>query len=355
MSLDAITDTNGTARLAELRRSARAGDPGAAREVAQQFEALFVQMMIKQMREAMPTDGGLFGGEGMKLYESLHDQQLSLALARRGGLGLAESIERHLTGGATPTAGPERSLQFPLHRLPARREALVPMLERGASGAAVAAGQAADDAPARVARGAPVRSAPPPVDPAEFVRRMLPHARRAAARLGVAPEVLVAQSALETGWGRHVMRDAEGRSSHNMFGIKATGGWQGRQLRVSTLEYRDGVARRELAAFRSYADPGASFADYARLVGEHPRYREALANAGSPEGYLRALQDAGYATDPAYADKILAILERGLPGLTVSASRDGTLNSAVPRPITPPTGDPGIARVRPQAAGEETS
>lgn len=354
MSLDAITDTNGTAQLADLRRLARAGEPGAAREVAQQFEALFVQMMIKQMREAMPTEGGLFGGEGMKLYESLHDQQLSLALAKRGGLGLADSIERQLTG-AAPSAGEERPLQFPLHRLPARREALVPMLERGASGAAVAAGQAANDAPARVARGAPLRSAPPPADPAEFVRRMLPHARRAAARLGVAPEVLVAQSALETGWGRHVMRDAEGRSSHNMFGIKATGGWQGKQVRVSTLEYRDGIAQRELAAFRGYPDPGASFADYARLVGEHPRYREALANADSPEGYLRALQDAGYATDPAYADKILSILERGLPGLAAPVSSDGALNSAAPRPITPQTGDPGIARVRPPAAGEETS
>ncbi|NHA13379.1 flagellar assembly peptidoglycan hydrolase FlgJ [Thioalkalivibrio sp. XN279] len=342
----------GSGDLSGLRRAARAGDADAAKAAAQQFEALFVQMMVKQMREAMPTEGGLFGGEGMKLYEGLHDQQLSLSMAQRGGIGLAAAIERQLLQGGAPTSpmpGP-RPLNFPTHRLPARPQALVdmtpagPAAAAGSTGPSAAAAAGAADAPGPVARRDDIA-------PAEFVRRLWPHAQRAAARLGIAPEVLVAQSALETGWGRHMIRHADGRSSHNLFGIKASGNWQGERVGVPTLEYRDGVARREHAAFRGYRDEAASFADYARLIGSEPRYQKALASGGDPAVYLRGLQEAGYATDPAYADKILAILERGLPGLPSSPA----FNSAATRPTTMETGRPGMAYVRPQAAGEEST
>lgn len=354
MGLHAITDTTGAADLADLRRAARAGDATAAREAAQQFEALFVNMMIKQMRDAMPTDGGLFGGEGMKLYESMHDQQLSLAMTRRGGIGLAGAIERQLLPPAAPAAAGEEPgpLNFPIHRLPAR---VTPLVSLDRSAAVAAPSQPAPAARLdRPAADQPGSDAPPP-SPAEFVQRLLPHARRAAARLGVAPEVLIAQSALETGWGRHVMRDAEGRPSHNLFGIKAAGGWSGDSVRVTTLEYRDGVARREHAAFRGYPDEAASFADYVRLVGGHPRYSPAVANAASPEGYLRGLQEAGYATDPAYAEKILSILNRGLPGLSGGDAADVPLKFPGGRPSNIQTGDPEVVRLRPFPAGEETS
>ena len=371
MSLHAITDTTGTADLAELRRSARAGDASATRKAAEQFEALFVQMMIKQMREAMPTDSGLFGGgEQMKLYEGMHDQQMSLAMARRGGLGLADAIERRLSPQGMAPAGSAQPLHFPTERLPARPAYLPgPGLPEAVSPGASSYGQGASRATSLglTSSGASAERG----DPAAFVQRLLPHAQRAAARLGVAPEVLIAQSALETGWGRHEMRDAQGQPSNNLFGIKATGGWDGARVKVSTLEYRDGVARRETAAFRGYPDEAASFADYARLVGDHPRYRQAL-EATTPEAYLRELQAAGYATDPAYADKILGILERGLPGLSGPSGIPNVSNasdaSSLPgngagapfsfpaaRPITHETGDPGIARVRPQPAGEETT
>ena len=364
MTLDALGHDTAPANLADLRRSARAGEASATREVAQQFEALFVQMMIKQMRDAMPTDGGLFGGgEQMKLYESMHDQQLALAMSQRGGIGLADAIERQLRPGGLPagsaaglaTGDEPRPLHFPTHRLPARHAPLV-SLERHT--ALQGARSTAGTRPAPMhgpAAAPPTGGYRPPASPAEFVQRMMPHARRAAARLGVAPEVLVAQSALETGWGRHVMRDADGRSSHNLFGIKATGGWRGDSVRVSTLEYRDGTAQRETAAFRGYPDEAASFADYVRLVGNNPRYQQAVANAASPEAYLRGLQEAGYATDPAYADKILSILERGLPGLSGSGTSGAPLNLTGLRPTTPPTGDPEIARVRPHLAGKEST
>jgi len=345
MSLDTLTGIHGTASgvgdLASLRRAARAGEADATREVAKQFEALFLQMMIKQMREAMPAEGGLFGNSGTELYESMHDQQLSLAMAQRQGIGLAAAIERQLS--PPPRVEGDRALQFPATRVPARPEpATRPETAYTRPLAGAGAVHAGAEAPPGRASSA---------DPADFVRRMLPHAERAAARLGVAPEVLVAQSALETGWGRHVMNDAAGRPSHNMFGIKASGGWQGERVTVSTLEYRDGVARQERAAFRSYPDPAASFSDYARLVGDHPRYRNAVAGAADPESYLRGLQQAGYATDPAYADKVLNILERGLPGLSPPAA----LKPAAARPTTTLMGDPAIARARLHMAGEENT
>jgi flagellar protein FlgJ len=362
MSLHAITDTTGTASLADLRRSARAGDAEAAREAAKQFEALFVNMMIKQMRQAMPTSGGMFGGEGMKLYESMHDQQLSLAMSQRGGIGLAASIERQLLPAGPPPGDAPRELHFPTHRLPARVEPLV-RLQTQARAESMAQPAAAAVSPASVPAATPAQAAAQsspqaPPSPEAFVKRLLPHARRAAKMLGVAPEVLIAQSALETGWGRYMMRDAGGQPSNNLFGIKATGGWSGDKVRVSTLEYRDGVARRETAAFRGYSDEAASFADYVRLIGDNPRYRQAVANADSPEGYLRGLQKAGYATDPEYADKILSILQRGLPGLP--GSSDGRadaagLNISSARPTTTQTGGSGVARLQSHPAAKETT
>mgnify|MGYP001029007654 CR=1 FL=1 len=353
MSLQAITDTTGTASLADLRRSARAGDAEAAREAAKQFEALFVNMMIKQMREAMPTSGGLFGGEGMKLYESMHDQQLSLAMSQRGGIGLAASIERQLLPAGPPPGDTPRELNFPTHRLPARVEPLV-RLETTTKAEAMAQAPIAAVSPASKTAPASAPTQSPP-SPEAFVQRLLPHARRAARMLGVAPEVLIAQSALETGWGRHMMRDAGGQPSNNLFGIKATGGWSGDKVRVSTLEYRDGVARRETAAFRGYTDEAASFADYVRLIGDNPRYRQAVANADSPEGYLRGLQKAGYATDPAYADKILSILKRGLPGLTDGQADAAALNISSARPTTTQTGASEVARLQPHPSAKETT
>ena len=356
----------GSGDLSGLRRAARAGDAEAAKAAAQQFEALFVQMMVKQMREAMPAEGGLFGGEGMKLYESLHDQQLSLGIAQRGGIGLAAAIERQLLQGAPAPApgGEPRPLNFPTHRLPARPQALVG-LGHAPSASSPAPGTPAAAAPLPAPRAAGAGDAASPT-PESFVQRLWPHAKRAAARLGIPPAVLVAQSALETGWGRHMIRHADGSSSHNLFGIKATGNWQGERVGVPTLEYRDGVARREHASFRGYRDEAESFADYARLIGSEPRYRKALASGGDPAAYLKGLQEAGYATDPAYAEKILSILKRGLPGLgpaAPNAAREAgpaersspALNSSAARPTTFETGHPGMTHVRSPATGEETT
>jgi peptidoglycan hydrolase FlgJ len=160
-------------------------------------------------------------------------------------------------------------------------------------------------------QGLPTAAPWRPESPEAFVRELWPHAERAGAALGVAPEVLLAQSALETGWGRHVIPRGDGSSSHNLFGIKADTRWNGDRVQVNTLEYVNGVPEQQRAAFRAYQSPAESFADYVDFLQRNPRYRGALAQGSDAEGYLRGLQSAGYATDPAYADKILDILGRG--------------------------------------------
>ncbi|MEQ8485043.1 MAG: flagellar assembly peptidoglycan hydrolase FlgJ [Pseudomonadales bacterium] len=282
-----------------LRREAAQDTPEARRVVARQFEALFVQQLLAQMRQASEVDGGLIDNERLKPYQSMHDQQLALTLAEGGGIGLADAILRQL-GEAPMSAG--RELAAGLSLSPVRRT-----LEPAA--------------PQRLRQQMPMAAdgAFRPATPEAFVDGLRPHVAPAARRLGVQPEVLIAQAALETGWGQHRIVAANGRDSFNLFGIKATSDWQGDTVTVSTLEFIDGVPERRRERFRAYSGLAEAVADYADVVASRPRYEQARA-AGSSEGYLRGLQAGGYATDPLYADKILAILRRGLPGGAVQVS-----------------------------------
>lgn len=157
--------------------------------------------------------------------------------------------------------------------------------------------------------------AQPPLAPAkkafssqdEFVATMLPMAKAAAARIGVDPKYLVAQAALETGWGKSVMRAEDGSSSHNLFGIKAGQSWQGGQARAITSEFRNGSMVKETAQFRSYNSYQDSFHDLVTLLQSNDRYKEVVKSADNPEQFVRELQKAGYATDPDYASKISQI------------------------------------------------
>lgn len=264
-----------TADLADvraLRAQSRQDAPAALEAVAQQFEALFIGMMLDSMRAATVTSD-LSGSGEMELYQQMFDRQVAAGLASGGGLGLARLIVEQLS----------RNVPEP--------------------GAAAAA--AADRAtPARAAGdGRPLAGSP-----GEFIREVLPHARRAAAELGVHPLALVAQAALETGWGGRLPRRADGGPSHNLFGIKAGPGWGGERATARTLEYEDGVVVERREQFRAYHSIGQSFADYVRLIGESPRYAAARAAGADPLRYAEALQAAGYATDPAYAAKIRAVL-----------------------------------------------
>ena len=294
-----FTDFNG---LAALKRDAARETPEAKRAVAQQFEALFLGLVLKEMRAAGTIAGGLLDGDGVRFYQDLYDRQLALSLSRGRGIGLADAIFRELGGGpeardaaAGGIASPEAEGRGAFRGLP-DREAL-----RARLGAAPAAPRAAGPEDELGA------------SPEGFVAAIRPHAERAAKALGVDADVLIAQAALETGWGRHVIRAADGRSTLNLFGIKASGGWHGPKVSVPTLEFVGGVPERRRESFRVYGSIAESFDDYVALVRGSGRYREAL-RAETPEAYIRALAAGGYSTDPRYADKVLAILERGLPG-----------------------------------------
>ncbi len=280
-----ITDV---AALDRLKAQARDNPDAAVGEVARQFESLLVNMMVKSMRQASLGEGALDSRQSL-FYRDMYDQQLGLHLSERG-LGLADAIERQLSThfgvGTAADTRPGRGLDdYRAHAVQT------------------------PPAGTRVVQSAETAAAEPALDsPQRFVETLMPWATEAAAQLGLAPEALLAQAALETGWGRSVIHGAGGDNSHNLFGIKADGRWDGERAVVSTLEYVDGVAVRRRDPFRAYGSYRESFQDYVAFVQQGERYRSALAQADDPAAYFSALQASGYATDPNYADKILRVM-----------------------------------------------
>ena len=284
--------------LADVQRQARSGDPKALRAAAQQFEALFLQMVLKSMRDATPREG-MFDSEQSRMYESLLDQQLSQVLSSKRGIGLAAVIEKQLLRrDDLPNA---ESRPFPLDDLPRAleliRERRFPLAPQ-----APGAGMSGGELPADLPEGA-----------REFVQRVLPDARLAAAETGIPAHFLVAHAALETGWGRAEPRAADGRPSFNLFGVKAQRGWQGDSVEAMTTEYVQGLPQRRAERFRAYGSYAESFRDYAQLLTASPRYREVL-GVQEAGGFARGLQAAGYATDPAYAAKLERVIGMIRPG-----------------------------------------
>ncbi len=275
--------------LKSLRAQAKGDDEAALREIAGQFEALFIQMMLSSMRDASLGEG-LLDSEHTKTYESMFDRQIAIDLSKQKGLGLAEMMVRQMS------RDPESDGQASGLPIPVSPAYQMPASSSSSGPAAIGPAAAA----ARDWR---------PETPEEFVRELLPHARKAADSLGTEPEVLIAQAALESGWGRHMIRGPDGSNSFNLFGIKADAGWAGNRVMTETVEFRDGLMRKERAHFRAYASPAESFADYADFLRSNPRYRDALDGAGGQDGFVRALADAGYATDPQYAVKINRIMD----------------------------------------------
>lgn len=308
-SASIYTDFQG---LMQLKAEAGKQTPEAIRETARQFEALFVQMMLKSMRDASPGDG-MFDSDQVGFYRELYDRQLALEMVKGRGLGIAGLLSSRL-GGQDNTQEPgavlENGLSPPLvqaGRGVQQQTPPEPLIALNSTG------------PVRPLIDVQSDTAVTPADwktrdwrpesPKAFIRELLPHAREGAARLGVQPEVLVAQAALETGWGQKVIRHPNGRSSFNLFGIKADAGWGGDRVTVATLEYEGGIPSRQRAAFRSYDSLTESVSDYVEFLNSNPRYQSALAQAPDSSAFLHGLKAAGYATDPEYVEKIEAILQ----------------------------------------------
>ncbi|MHB1676843.1 MAG: flagellar assembly peptidoglycan hydrolase FlgJ [Sulfuriferula sp.] len=272
-------DTNG---LAALKRVAKTNSPAAIKTVAKQFEAVFMNMMLKSMREATPQDG-ILDNDQSRLYTSMLDQQLSQSMASKG-IGLGDMLARQLTHNSSA--------------VPAQLDKAI-------------AGKSPDSAALSAvathfsgARSAHVQA---------FKNRLQQHAEAASRITGIPAKFMLGQAALESGWGRKEIVAANGENSHNLFGMKATPGWQGKTVDATTTEYVHGVAQRKIEKFRAYDNYADSFRDYASMLRNNPRYQHVIANAQTATEFARGLQQAGYATDPHYADKLTRIINQTFP------------------------------------------
>jgi flagellar protein FlgJ len=264
-------------------KGAAARDPKAAvREAARQFETLFMQELMKSMR-ATTLDSGMLDNQGSKLGTEMLDSQLAGGLSgMKGGLSdaIMKQLERQmgLSPGPIPATGAKATANTtaqPLDRL----DKAVKIPEKSAAG---------------------------------FVQQHTDAAAQAEAATGIPAAFMIAQAAHETGWGRKEIKHADGTPANNLFGIKAGANWTGPVAEVTTTEYIGGVARKVTAKFRAYASHAESFADYAKLIKDSPRYANVVAKGKDAAGFAQGLQKAGYATDPAYAEKLTRVINTTL-------------------------------------------
>jgi flagellar protein FlgJ len=276
--------------LAQLRSDAKNNASGTAVAAAKQFEALFTRMMLSSMRQASQGDS-IFDSQAGNSYRDMFDDQLSVELSKGHGLGLADMLIQQLARSGVPgTDG---------------ATAATPATPSGTAPAATPAAAGATGS-------TPGNAGTPPVTRAErasFIEKLLPDAEAAGRTLGVSPRTLIAQAALETGWGRSVPAGANGQSSFNLFGMKAAGGASA-AVAATTTEYDNGVASTRVEHFRAYSSQGASFRDHAALLAGNPRYSAALGSGDDAATYATAMQRGGYATDPQYARKLTDVAQQ---------------------------------------------
>jgi flagellar protein FlgJ len=253
--------------LEGLKSGVKADDPKAIRAAAQQFESLFTNMMLKSMREAK-LGNGLGDSQQSDLYQDMYDQQIALKISQGKGLGLADMLVQQLTRNRAAKAG--------------------------------AVGNAPTSGTTTITR------APSTSDRISFVKSLEPIAQQAASQLGVSTDTLIAQAALETGWGRHVPTAGNGASSFNLFGVKASGGWSGDSVNSLTTEVVDGQAAAMPQSFRAYSSVQQGVNDYVTLLQRNARYQSALGTGSDVGAFATGLAHGGYATDPDYVQKLQA-------------------------------------------------
>lgn len=278
--------------LSKLKAEAQADAKKALPTVAKQFEAVFIQAMLKSMRlsQHFVDDSSPFRGKFQEDFQEMLDGQYASNIANGRGIGLAALLTKQmdrLTPGANAEAqnpvefAPRQFSGTPTSLVPPSAPMATPSVEKESTNPEKAA--SIDD----------------------FVKSIWPYARQAASLIGLDPKILIAQAALETGWGRHIIKDGNGESSHNLFNIKAGG--NSAAVKVNTTEFIANTPVKMSASFKKYSSPAHSFHDYISLIKGDSRYESALANVNNPQRYLSELHQAGYATDPDYAHKILSI------------------------------------------------
>ncbi|MFZ6773679.1 flagellar assembly peptidoglycan hydrolase FlgJ [Undibacterium sp. SXout7W] len=286
-------DTKG---LDDLKQSAKNNAPDALKTAAKQFEALFMNMMLKSMRQAGGQDGP-FDNEQSRMYTSMLDQQLSQSMSNRG-IGLADALVRQLSNNAASQAlqadGTSPATASKMRGI----DSYIDNLKLEPSATPVPA-----SVPAKSSIPSHVR---------EFQQKLSADADKASAETGIPAKFMLGQAALESGWGRKEIKMPDGSSSHNIFGMKANSSWKGKTVNTVTTEYVNGVAQRKVEKFKAYDSYADAFKDYAKLITKNPRYDNVVANAKDATSFAQGLQRAGYATDPQYANKLSKIIKQTL-------------------------------------------
>lgn len=285
--------------LSKMKATANMDQGKGLKAASKQFEALFLHQMLKTMRDSVPKSG-MLDSQATDTYTEMYDAQLAQVMAGKG-VGLAELIEKHLSQRGLIKEGGNEHRENLLTGIPAAQpKTLNGMIDR--LGSRPAEGVVAsnpfssgnDQMPAHVRA---------------FVNKYEGSARLASNVSGVPSELIMAQAALETGWGKSTIKTEDGKESHNLFGIKAGKYWTGKTTDITTTEFVDGKAVKQVDTFRAYSSVTEGFADYARLVGKSPRY-QSVVNAADSRSAAHAIQAAGYATDPSYANKLIAIIDQ---------------------------------------------
>lgn len=290
---DVYTDFNG---LAKLKNDARNNTPEAIKEVAKQFESVFLNMVMKSMRQAKLSDG-ILDSDQSEFYQDMYDQQLAVHLSGEPGIGLADLIAKQLSP-KKDESREKMGVEDYLNRSVITPNRVVKSTKQTTSH---------DHVIKKIVTDIKIPVDQPITSKEQFVNQLLPYAELAAADLGVDAKVLLSQAALETGWGRSVIKKSDGDSTFNLFNIKADKSWRREQVKQATLEFADGIGRKEMAAFRSYDSYQDSFNDYVHFIKNNPRYGNAIKMTANPGQYMHELQQAGYATDPNYAAKVMQI------------------------------------------------
>ncbi len=288
-------------RLDSLKLAAKTDPKTSARQVAREFEALFLQQLMKSMQATRFDDEE--DSASLQTFKGLQTEQMAKNLAGGRGMGLGEALYQQILkqsglgdDGSNPLATGGNAVPLTLNpRIQAQLEQ---------------ARRASDDYEPMRALDALDSPMAAPKGHEGFVSDIAPHARQAAAQLGVAPHLVVAHAALESGWGKRNIRHRDGSDSYNLFGIKAGKEWTGKTADVLTTEYVNGKAVKKVERFRAYDNYGEAFADYARLLSNNNRYAGALNTGSNALAFARGLARGGYATDPAYAEKLASVAQR---------------------------------------------
>lgn len=304
--------------LNQLRTQAINKDPDALKVAAQQFEGLLLSMMLKSMREANQvfSKDSIFGGKDVKFYEEMYDKQLTSSLSKKSQLGLADAIIRQLSDNQN---GPElkkgiteeqyqknfsadSTMSYPVAYASQEKTNSIP------NGNKLISSDIEDNETEKNSKniqslfhGSEEKNS--------FISEIIKNIDKIKQKYDIDPNLLIAQSGLETGWGRKIINDEKGVSSNNLFGIKAGSSWTGKSVQIETTEYKSGQPVKIIDRFRQYDSITESIEDYLRLISSSSRYEDAWNSRHDPSAYTAKLQQAGYATDPKYAEKILNIYQ----------------------------------------------